>query len=286
MIIEIKNQITSEIIFEYEKENNTKRDTILEAIKEKINLRNADLSYADLRNADLSNADLRGADLRNAALRYADLSNADLSNADLRNADLSNADLSNADLSNADLKGADLRNADLSNADLRNADLRNAALRGADLRNADLSNADLRNADLSNADLRNADLRNADLSNADLRKKDIKKIKHLFQIIPEQGSFIAWKKLHNQCIAKIEIPTKSPRICNLINRKCRAKFVKTLDIIDNKGNSIKEQIGQRDSKTIYKVGRLTHADSFDNNMKDDCSHGIHFFVTKQEALNW
>jgi len=108
--IQIKS-IFGDLLFEYEKENNTIKDTLKEAIK----------SDADLRYANLRNADLRNADLRNADLRYADLSNANLRNADLRNADLRNADLRNADLSNANLRNADLRNADLSNANLRNA---------------------------------------------------------------------------------------------------------------------------------------------------------------------
>ena len=119
--IEIKNRFTGSVLFEYSKENNTIKETLLQALKE-----NADLRYADLSNADLSNADLSNAYLRNAYLSNADLSNADLSNAYLRN----------ADLSNADLRYADLRYADLSNADLSNAYLRNAYLIYADLSNA------------------------------------------------------------------------------------------------------------------------------------------------------
>ena len=134
--IEIKNRFTGSVLFEYSKENNTIKETLLQALKE-----NADLRYADLSNADLSNADLSNAYLRNAYLSNADLSNADLSNAYLRNADLSNADLRYADLRYADLSNADLSNADLRYADLSNADLSNAYLRNAYLIYADLSNA-------------------------------------------------------------------------------------------------------------------------------------------------
>ena len=69
--IEIKNRWTGKILFEYSKENNTMKDTVLEAIK----------SGADLRDADLRGADLRGADLHGADLCGADLSSADLSGA-------------------------------------------------------------------------------------------------------------------------------------------------------------------------------------------------------------
>ena len=69
--IEIKNRWTGKILFEYSKEDNTMKDTVLEAIK----------SGADLRDADLRGADLRGADLHGADLCGADLSSADLSGA-------------------------------------------------------------------------------------------------------------------------------------------------------------------------------------------------------------
>ena len=126
----------------------------------------------------------------------------------------------------------------------------------------------------------------ANLGGADLRGADLKKWKYQIWIIPEEGSFIAWKKLNQNCIAKIEIPAKSKRTCNFRNRKCRASYVKTLSITDSQGNEVKEMNGTHDKNTIYKVGRLTRADKFDNDLREDCTHGIHFFVTKQEALNW
>ena len=99
--IEIKS-IFGDLIFEFEKENNTIKDTLLEAIKNGANLRGADLRDADLYGADLRDADLYGADLRGA----------DLYGADLRGADLYGANLYGANLRGADLYGADLRGAD------------------------------------------------------------------------------------------------------------------------------------------------------------------------------
>jgi hypothetical protein len=100
-------------------------------------------------------ADLRFADLRSANLRFANLRFANLRFANLRSANLRSADLRSANLSSADLRSANLRFADLSSADLRFADLSSADLRSADLRFANLSSADLRSANLRSADLRN-----------------------------------------------------------------------------------------------------------------------------------
>ena len=74
--IEIKNRWTGSVLFEYEKEDNTLKDTVEEAVKQ-----GADLSEAYLRGAYLSGADLRGANLRGADLRGANLSGANLSGA-------------------------------------------------------------------------------------------------------------------------------------------------------------------------------------------------------------
>ena len=71
--IQIKNRYTGSILFEYEQENNTLKDTIEKAIKN-----SADLRGADLRGAYLRGADLRGADLGDAYLEGADLGDADL----------------------------------------------------------------------------------------------------------------------------------------------------------------------------------------------------------------
>ena len=113
--IEIKS-IFGDVLFEYSKENNTIRDTIIEAVNRGANLRGADLSGANLRGADLSGAYLSGANLRGADLSGAYLSDADLSGANLRGADLRDADLSDAYLSGANLRGANLSGAYLSGA--------------------------------------------------------------------------------------------------------------------------------------------------------------------------
>jgi len=58
--IEIKNIFTGSILFEYLKENNTIKDTIIEAIKSGAYLSGANLSGAYLSGANLSGADLSG----------------------------------------------------------------------------------------------------------------------------------------------------------------------------------------------------------------------------------
>ena len=113
--IEIKS-IFGNILFEYTKENNTIKDTLIEAVKRGANLRGANLRGAYLRDADLGGADLGGADLGGANLRGAYLRGAYLRGAYLRDADLGGVDLGGADLGGVDLGGADLGGANLRGA--------------------------------------------------------------------------------------------------------------------------------------------------------------------------
>jgi len=101
--LQIKSRFTGSILFEYESENNTIKETVVNAVKSGANLRCADLGGANLRGANLRCADLGGANLRCADLRGANLGGADLGGANLRCADLRGADLSRADLRGADL---------------------------------------------------------------------------------------------------------------------------------------------------------------------------------------
>lgn len=221
-------------------------------------------------------------------------SRANLRNADLRCADLRRANLCDADLSGADLRCANLRNADLRNADLCGANLCDADLRGAALRNADLCCADLCCADLSNADLRNADLRGADLRNADLCRADLcgasidQMMWNIYTVFyplqcPESGSYIGYKKASG-LVVELEIPADARR-SSATSRKCRASKAKVLSITDINGNPAGGQVKSNyDPNFVYAIGETVEVTDFDDNRWNECSTGIHHFITRAEAV--
>ena len=176
-------------------------------------------------------------------------------------------------------------------ADLRGADLRSIHLRFTDLRFADLRGTDLKNADLRFADLRFADLRGADLRGADLRGIDLRGIETNMSTIgynlacPEKGSFIGYKKA-NGCIVELLILEDSKR-SSATTMKCRCDKAKVLDIEDIK-TGLKVQVvrSNYDFNFVYKVGEIVSVENFDTNRWDECSTGIHFFVNKENALNY
>ena len=181
----------------------------------------------------------------------------------------------------ANLSNADLRYANLSNADLRYADLSNAKLRYANLYNANLNNAGLRYADLSNADLSNADLSNADLSNADLDEKE--KIRKGMLL---KEDFHAYKKCKKNLIVELVIP-KGSIVFSINNSKCRTNRAKVVSITDIEGTTnYNEAISQHNDTFIYKVGAELEIEDFDLIYNVECSTGIHFFRTREEAVNY
>lgn len=241
------------------------------------NLTGVTLRETDLRDANLTGADLSRADLRWANLRHATLRNADLRCANLRCADLGGVDLRGATLRMADLGETDLREASLIGIDLREVNLRWSTLRWATLRCANLKGTDLRETDLSGVDLRGANLRGADLRGANLCHPIA---------CPEKGSFVGWKKAKDY-IVELEILSDAKR-SSAISRKCRCDKAKVVAIQEKDGSksSVMEVSSNYDKEFIYRVGEIVFVDNFDENRWNECAPGIHFFITREEAVRY
>jgi uncharacterized protein YjbI with pentapeptide repeats len=188
--------------------------------------------------------------------------------------------------SKTDLIDADLRNADLGNADLGNADLRGAKLGGADLNGANLSGAYLWIANLSGADLRGAYLEGAYLEGAYLEGAKLPKF--LVKLPPVGESFIGWKKVRDEIVLKLEIQADSPRISTFVGTKCRAQSAKALEAFDCEGNPVQETKFQsiHDRTFVYKLGEAVEVENFDDDIRLECTQGIHFFMDRNKAECW
>ena len=179
-----------------------------------------------------------------------------------------------ADLREANLRGANLRGANLCEANLYGADLYGANLRGANLRGADLYGANLYGADLREANLREANLRGA------------KNIPFIPLVCPERGSFTAFKKCGSYII-ELLIPQDAKR-CSATTRKCRDSYAKVVAITNMDGSQAEvDHVTNHAYEPIeYKIGEYVHPDSFDDDRWNECSHGIHFFINRQEAVEY
>ena len=144
---------------------------------------------------------------------------------------------------------------------------------------ANLSRADLYGADLSGANLSRADLSGANLSRANNLNYPI--------ACPEKGSFIGFKKCRDGLIVELEILEDALR-CSANGRKCRCSKAKVLSITTSDGIDVnnKTAVSKHDGSFTYKVGEVVSVDNFEPNRWEECSAGIHFFITRQEAVDY
>lgn len=199
-------------------------------------------------------------------------------------ANLFEANLCGANLFGAKLFGANLYGAKLCGANLCGADLYEANLRGADLCGTKLCGANLCGADLYEANLRGADLYGANLCGADLRGAD--NIPFVPMTCPDTGAFVAWKKA-NGYIVKLEI-SEDARRSSATGRKCRCDKAKVIEIqeLDGSSSELTEVASGYDRNFVYRVGEIAEEPKYDENRWNECAQGIHFFINRQEAVDY
>ena len=165
---------------------------------------------------------------------------------------------------NEDCKGWETMMADFSSCDLHYADLSGANLSGAYLRDADLHGGNLSGANLSGA----------------------KKVPYIPMVCPEEGDFIGWKKAGDK-IVKLHIPQDALR-SSATTRKCRCNKAEVIEIYNTDGTIADERIvsSNYDSSFTYEVGKTVEVQDFDTNRWEECAKGIHFFINRQEAINY
>lgn len=154
---------------------------------------------------------------------------------------------------------------------------------GANLSGADLSGANLYGANLSGANLSGANLHDANLYGANLSGAD--NIPFLPIACPSDGDFTGWKKVCGKLI-ELRIPNDAKR-SSATTDKCRCNKALVMSILDIETREQYAEITNYNyEKTTYRVGEMVYPDSFDDNRWNECSHGIHFFINKESAINY
>jgi hypothetical protein len=94
--------------------------------------------------------------------------------------------------------------------------------------------------------------------------------------LPE-GAIIGYKKLADGSIAKLRIPAAAKRVNAYGSRKCRAEYAFVL--------SSTGACARRNGTKYPKRGKIV-PDKYDPDPRVECSHGINFFITEQEAKDY
>ncbi len=146
-------------------------------------------------------------------------------------------------------------------------------------------------ADLSGAYLSGANLSGADLSGVNLRSADLDKcVLPPTLIVPEEGSFIVWKKVFRPNsqevrILKLRVEEDAGRVNSTKSRKCRASKALVLAAFNQDRTPAAETSFQPVSGRPgeYVVGQVTEAMNWNPDFREECTGGIHFFLTRAEA---
>lgn len=217
-------------------------------------------------------------------------------------ADFKCTDLGCTTLEGASLSYANLEYTNLIYANLRYVDLSHANLRGADLRYADLKYADLRHANLECANLRGGHFGGANLEGVNLKYANLEgtilggaiNIPYIPMACPEHGSFIGYKKAYSTLedgretyvIIKLEI-CEDARRSSATGRKCRCDKAKVISISSLDGDkTFNFAYSRHDNSFVYRVGEIVEEPNFCEDRFEECAKGIHFFIGRQEAVDY
>jgi hypothetical protein len=126
-------------------------------------------------------------------------------------------------------------------------------------------------------------LRGADLRGADLIDSLANECTSFYWLsCPETGEFTAYKKCIGGAIVTLLITADAKR-SSATTRKCRASKAVVVSIESKSGEQLGRVESDHDSKFVYEVGKTVEVTNFDEDRWNECSTGIHFFITRREA---
>ncbi|MCL2653247.1 MAG: DUF5758 domain-containing protein, partial [Propionibacteriaceae bacterium] len=131
----------------------------------------------------------------------------------------------------------------------------------------------------------------ADLRGADLREAKNAELAQAQTIIVPEGELVVWKMARTdtgKVLVKLRIPTDAQR-SNAAGRKCRASKAVVLSLETTDGNPLPGDVQVEslyDYSFVYRVGETVEPrEPFDTDRWNECASGIHFYLTRIEAVN-
>ena len=109
----------------------------------------------------------------------------------------------------------------------------------------------------------------------------------LFMRCPQKGSFTAFKKVGGGLIAEIAVPKDAKR-SSAGGSECRCDKAKVVALYNPDGSKSDVALAKSkyDETFVYEVGKTAKIKDFDDNRWNECSTGIHFFMSFEEARDY
>lgn len=273
-------------------------------------------SREDLRKVDFSDYDIIGisftsSNLERQMFENKTINNCCFTNANLRHTQFVNCEITCTQFNNAyafdtsfkcvvfkrmtfytDLSHAFFENCIFINCMFDNQNISSTPFLCCTFDKCDFVSANMQNIWLTKCKLIDCDLQGANLIGAKIEKCQFKDIivdaytQGYCLVCPEEGSFIGYKKC-GSLIVKLLITEDALR-SSATTRKCRCSKARVLSIthFDGSDAGIIEVPSDYDPDFVYRVGKRVEVPTFDKNRWEECSEGIHFFITREEAVNY
>lgn len=205
----------------------------------------------------------------------------------VENADISGADLSGLDLEWIELCGVNAEGCDFSGGSMANGKFTDTKFRSSSFKNLDLGGADMRGCDLTGCDARGANFYCAWLEGAKLDGIIDDESTRYFRLrCPEKGAFIAYKKCLWDRIVMLLVPADAKRV-SATNNACRCNKAKVLTITSfDFTERFTEATSIVTDNFTYRVGQVVTPDRFTEDRWCESTYGIHFWMSREEAMNY
>ena len=249
---------------------------------------NHNLSHASLQDSIIDDADFTDCSLNDVAFANSRLRRASFHSAECTDCDFENTDCTKCDFTMANLSSAHLENTDCTECDFTMANLSSAHLENTCFFLSSFSQTNLTNAMAHGADFRECDFVNCELEGLHADEDTV----GYFLVCPEKGEFTAFKKAElyggdELVIVELKVPASALR-SSACSRKCRVSKAKVVSItsLDGKKKYKQNAYSMYASSFAYKLGSTVEVKNFDKNRWNECSSGIHCFMTRNEAVNY
>lgn len=276
---------TGRVLFSYRCENNTYKTTVKHAL--------AFIDDVDLNGLLLVNADLTDVDMSNLSICDAVFINCNLSYTKWEHADILNTVFTNCKFTDTNFLAASIRESSFINCNFLNTEFTKCEFYELVFVGCDNNYSKFR-------DCQGFDSITFDDMFVDIFGHTVDTDSYYPVRCPSDGAFIGWKRVkysqgygkdRKYALIKLEIPEDAKRISasSLFDRRCRCSKAKVLEIHDvdtNESLNAVVNYNNEARKLRYTVGETVYPDSFNDNRWDACSHGIHFFINKQDALEY
>ena len=104
---------------------------------------------------------------------------------------------------------------------------------------------------------------------------------------PDSGEFIGWEKCRGGYIVKLKILEDAKR-SSATGRKCRCNKALVLEIQNEDGTEAAVSLAHSDYDVnfVYRIGETVEVEDFCEERFEECAPGIHFFINREEAVNY